>query len=74
MQLFQINESDLQELEHILPQLCDVVTVRADATPKQRTQTRILQRIMRDVRWNYGPPDEVIEIPAGEDDGEPTPN
>lgn len=68
MRGFRINEDDLCELERILPQLCDFATMRPDALPLHRKQTRVLQRILCDVRWNYGPPEQVIEIPAGDSD------
>lgn len=29
-----------------------------------RTQVRRLQKIIGDVRWNYGPPSEVESVPA----------
>lgn len=64
MRLFQVNDDDLCELEKILPQLCDFATMRPDALPVHKKQTRVLQRILRDIRWNYGPPDEVEIIDA----------
>lgn len=59
MKLFQIREDDLAELERILPQICDDVAMSPEATPRQRTQIRVVQRIIRDVRWDYGPPEDV---------------
>lgn len=60
--LLQIREEDLAELERILPQIFDQVTMRVTATPKDRTQFRVVQKILTNVRWNYGPPEEVTEI------------
>jgi hypothetical protein len=66
MKLFQITEDDLAELEHTLPDLCDAVAMRPEATSQQRTQIRRVRRIISDVRWNYGPPEQVERIDAGD--------
>lgn len=61
---FQINEEDLATLEHILPQFCDDLYVTMNN--RQRSQFRQVQDILKNVRWNYGPPLEVEVIPADE--------
>jgi hypothetical protein len=63
--LLQIHEDDLVTLERTLPQLADALARTADN--RQRVQLRQVQRILSDVRWNYGPPSEVRVV--GEDDG-----
>jgi len=67
--LFQITEPDLVDLEHTLPALLDRMYPHLDN--RQRAQWRKVQRIITDVRWNYGPPGECEVIPA-DGDG-PTP-
>lgn len=64
--LFQITEDDLAELERTLPRWLDRMYPQMDN--QLRTQTRRVQEVLQNVRWNYGPPGEVIVIPAG---GEP---
>lgn len=67
--LFQINEPDLAELEHTLPQLLDAAMPYLDN--RQRVQWRRVREILANVRWNYGPPGEVTVIPAGAPPQEP---
>jgi len=62
MRLFQIKEDDLAALECVLPQFLEVSYPHL--TPRLRVQWRRVQEIIRDVRWNYGPPGEVEVIPA----------
>lgn len=69
MKLFQITEEDLQTLERILPEIADVGVLRT--TPRLRVQLVKVQKILSDVRWNYGPHTDITIIPAG-DGGEPT--
>lgn len=59
MKLFQINEDDLAELERLLPTLCETVAMSPRANASDRVAIRVVQRIIRDVRWNYGPPTDV---------------
>jgi hypothetical protein len=63
--LHQINDADLGELERVLPQIVDRLYDRMDN--RLRTQIRTVQRILSDVRWNYGPPHNVHVIPADGD-------
>lgn len=58
--LFQINEPDLAALEHTLPELLERAYPTLDN--RQRTQWRRVQEIIVNVRWNYGPPGEVVVI------------
>jgi len=62
MKLFQINENDLGELEHTLPQLSEALMTVLNG--RLRVQLRRVQNILSSVRWNYGPPDEAVVIPA----------
>lgn len=64
--MFQIYEDDLAELERLLPQLCDALFPTMNGRTK--VHLRRCKTILSNVRWNYGPPDEVHIIPA---DGEP---
>jgi len=64
--MFQINEEDLATLERELPAICERVYPQLDNA--LRVKFRQVQRIVTDVRWNYGPPAEVREIPAEGDE------
>lgn len=59
--LLQIKDDDLAVLERTLPQLADALMVKLDN--RLRVQLRQVQRILSDVRWNYGPPSEIEIIP-----------
>ena len=60
--MFQIHESDLAELEAVIPQLSDALMDRMDN--RLKTQLRRAKRVLSDVRWNYGPPETVETIEA----------
>lgn len=78
--LFQIEESDLQALEELIPPLCDRVqsldfSAHGKANQAEiRTKARRLQTILTNIRWNYGPPEIVEQIPAGDDPPQIPPN
>ena len=66
MRYLQISETDLSELEHLMPEL-----MRANAVaqnPREKTQWRRVQKILCDVRWNYGPWLECDRVATGDDD------
>jgi len=58
--LFQINESDLSELERILPQVGE--SLLPVMSNRDRVHLRRVQAILSNVRWNYGPPTEIEKI------------
>ena len=60
--LFQINENDLAELERLLPEMAIMISESHRYDNRARTILRVVQRIMTDVRWDYGPPGEVVEV------------
>lgn len=62
--LHQITEDDLAALERTLPQLASAVAPALDN--RLRVQLRQVQKILSEVRWNYGPPSEVRIIPVDE--------
>ncbi len=64
--LLQIKEDDLATLERTLPRLADAMMSTMDN--RARVQLRQVQKILSDVRWNYGPPSEVEIIPPVGDD------
>jgi Tfp pilus assembly ATPase PilU len=66
--LFQIYEDDLVDLERILPSLADAMT--SSLTPRLKTQLRRVQKILSDVRWNYGPPSHVETVADGADEAD----
>ena len=67
MKLFQIYEDDLAELEQILPSICDGPLVEF-MDPSIRRKFRRCKLILSNVRWNYGPHDNVEVIPVDVDD------
>ena len=62
---FQIDEEDLGELERVMPQLAEALTPTLDN--RMRAQLRRCQTILSNVRWSYGPPEDVQIIPADAD-------
>lgn len=66
MKLFRITEDDLVALEHILPLVFWKLTCTPKAQPEDRVQFRRVQKILTDIRWDYGPPEEVAEIPTND--------
>lgn len=58
--LHQITESDLADLERLLPDICWAVIDKLD--PSLRTKFRRAQTILSNVRWRYGPPENVQRI------------
>lgn len=78
VKLFQVNEDDLAELERVLPQWADFLSVARHPVGdgmlldnRMRTQIQRVQIILRDIRWNYGPPDVVKIIPAESTEPQP---
>jgi len=65
--MFQITEPDLAELERLLPDIADRLYCPA-MTNADRVMIRRVQKIITDVRWNYGPPLEVEIVPAEGDE------
>ncbi|HYF36172.1 MAG TPA: hypothetical protein VD994_12840 [Prosthecobacter sp.] len=70
--LFQIYEDDLETLEQVIPKVADPFNMK-HYDNAMRARIRRLQRILSDVRWNYGPPGAIEEIPAGDEPPQPTP-
>lgn len=68
MKLHQINEDDLKTLEELLPALLARLQSAewkpGDPQNELKVKMRQIQRIIVDVRWNYGPPTIVDRIPA----------
>lgn len=61
--MFQIYDDDLAELERLCPELADALMPTIDN--RLRVKVRRIKEILSNVRWNYGPPTDVTEIPAG---------
>jgi len=61
--LYRITEDDLAELERTMPKVFDRLYPQMDNT--LRVQFRRVQEIIVNVRWKYGPPEQVEIIPAG---------
>jgi len=64
--LFQIYEDDLATLEADVPKLIEGL-ISPNMTNAQRVKIRRVKEILSNVRWNYGPPGEVEEIPTGDE-------
>lgn len=66
MKLFQINEDDLAELERSMPELCRLVSELPNYNQNHwiKAMIRRVQRVITNVRWDYGPPGEVHTMPA----------
>lgn len=63
--MFQITEDDLADLERIMPRIADEMMVHL--TARTKIGLRRIQKILSDVRWNYGPPGEVEVIQCDPD-------
>lgn len=59
--LFQIYEDDLGELEKLIPRLGEALETPL-LSNRIKTQLRRCKIILSNVRWNYGPPDEIKQI------------
>jgi hypothetical protein len=62
---YRISEDDLAELERLLPELCwqmAPVLENPEAAGRVRTQLRRCKTIISNVRWDYGPPEEVERV------------
>lgn len=68
MRYFQVSEDDLAELERTLPDLMSSTVM--SLTNRQRVQFRRCQRILTNVRWNYGPPEVIEEVDLGPNQGD----
>ena len=66
--LFRIEEADLCELEAIIPQLADVLAPQSNN--RIRVQLRRCKAVLSNVRWGYGPAEQVRIIPAGNADAD----
>lgn len=65
--LFQVNEDDLATLEQCVPDLVDRLYCKPDLLDTAiKMKIRRVQRIITDIRWDYGPPDSVEVIPAAD--------
>jgi hypothetical protein len=66
--LFQITEEDLAELEHVMPQIQNDLfdELAGPAGNRIRVQLRRVKEILTNVRWDYGPPEHVERIDAGD--------
>lgn len=60
--LYQIYNSDLIELEQLIPELTELMAIHL--TTRSRTQLRRIKEILSNVRWNYGPHTDGEIIPA----------
>lgn len=59
--LYQITEDDLAALEAELPRLLEACMVTCN-DPLTRKRWEAVKTIVANVRWNYGPPQEVQNL------------
>jgi hypothetical protein len=62
--LFHIYETDLQKLEAALPRIMDAAGMALNR-PDVQVLFDEVKEIISNVRWDYGPPTEIHQIPAG---------
>lgn len=62
--LFQISEPDLADLEKLVPELCErlYASMLTNLDNSTRVKVRRVQKIIQDIRWNYGPPQEIERV------------
>lgn len=63
MKMFQIYEDDLAKLERALPQIMDRCGLAMNQ-PEMQVLFDEVKEIISNIRWDYGPPQEVVHIPA----------
>lgn len=63
--LYQISEADLCALEHDLPKLA-LRLQQPNLDNKTKVRLRRIQGVLSRVRWNYGPPAEIENVPASD--------
>ncbi len=61
--LYQITEDDLAVLESELPRIMDATTIACN-DPLTRKRWQMVKEIVSNIRWDYGPPQQVEHIPA----------
>lgn len=64
--LFQVYAEDLSKLETALPRLMELTLPACNNAEVQMLWTEV-REIISNVRWDYGPPSEVVVIPAGDE-------
>lgn len=64
MRLFTIKEVDLETLERELPDICSVVELSHAYNERKDLQEalQMIKKIVSDIRWNYGPAQQVEKI------------
>ena len=62
--MFQVHEESLCELEALIPEIVNILAMGLN--PRLRVKCRRIKQILSDVRWNYGPYDEIREVPPEE--------
>lgn len=63
VKLYQITEDDLAMLESEMPRLMDSNLPTCN-DPMTRKRWQAVKEILSNVRWNYGPPQEVEQLPS----------
>ncbi len=63
--MFHIYETDLQKLESALPRIMDAAGMALNR-PDVQVLFDEVKEIISNVRWDYGPPSEIVQIPVGD--------
>lgn len=66
--MMQIDENDLGELERVLPELAEAAVLSPAMSNRLRVKLRRCQRVLSNVRWNYGPATDVTTVQSDEED------
>lgn len=65
--LLQISTADMADLENLIPLVCEVACQSKGATSGVRVASRRIKKILSDVRWSYGPHEDVERIDASDE-------
>jgi hypothetical protein len=66
---FRITEPDLAKLEAALPRLCEMAGMLLNR-PEAQMLFGECKEILSNVRWDYGPPTQVIQAPFNSVEGQ----
>jgi hypothetical protein len=66
---YRITEPDLAKLEAALPRLCEMAGALLNR-PEVQVLFGECKEILSNVRWDYGPPTQVIQMPCNPTEGE----
>lgn len=62
MKQYQISESDLETLEAAFPELASALGAEAANRRDIQEHMAMVKKALSDVRWNYGPHENIEEV------------